>query len=443
MSKKNWSPLFRYLPEIVLGLAAFLSLGLIMLPKEKLNRTLEFEPASYRADIFADAYSGGDSIAEWINRDAQLWRCQIGTAFKNPYCSMSIMVTSKEGIGLNLSHFDKMRIWVTYKGDAQHLRLYLKNRNPNYYVPGDPVTAKYNSIEVPIADLRNGLEIKMSDFTVASWWLVRRNLVLKEAHTEFNDIVEIEIQTGSAVSSGIHEIQLKKIVWQGPILTEVALYRGIAIAWSLLIIGALLYRLLLMQMEISRHKRYQEELVAINGLLSLQNQKFEDLAKTDHLTGLLNRIGIRDVLYDGLTHWKKNQTPFSMILIDLDHFKQVNDTYGHDVGDEILKNASNAFKNIVRKTDSLARWGGEEFILLCPGTNRVQAVAAAESLRKRLEAEPLFHEIKITASFGVATMNQPDLDHLFRSADEALYKAKKRGRNCVVTDARIADQHIH
>lgn len=443
MPQKNWSPFLRFLPEIVLGLAACLSLALILLPKEKLTRTLDFNPIGYRADLYADTYSGGDSVAEWVNRDIHLWRCQIGTTFKNPYCTMAITVTDKEGHGLDLSKFDKMKMWVAYKGDAQHLRIYLKNRNPNYYVPGNPVTAKYNSVEVPVSDLRNGLEIKMSDFIVASWWLVQRNLVLKEAHTEFDDIVEIEIQTGSAVTSGTHEIQLKEIVWQGPILTEVALYRGIAVTWSLLIIGALLYRLLLMQMEISRHKRYQEELVAINGLLSLQNQKFEDLAKTDHLTGLLNRIGIRDVLYDGLSQWKKNQTPFSMILIDLDHFKQVNDTYGHDVGDQILKGASDAFKNIVRKTDSLARWGGEEFILLCPGTNRVQAVAAAESLRKRLEAEPLFQEIKVTASFGVATMTQPDLDHLFKSADEALYKAKKHGRNCVVTDARIADQHVH
>lgn len=443
MPPKNWSLFFRYLPEAVLTIAACLSLGLILLPKEKLSRTFSFEPFSYRTDISADGYSGGNSVAEWINRDAQLWRCQIGQAFKSPYCSMSIKVVDKDGNGLNLSGFDRMKIWALYKGDAKHVRMYLKNRNPNYYVPGDPVSAKYNAIEVPVADLREGLEIKMSDFAVASWWLVRNNLVLREANTEFNDIIEIEIQTGSAVTSGVHEIQLKKIVWQGPIFTEVALYRGIAITWSLLIVGVLLYRLLLMQMEISRHKRYQEELVAINGLLSLQNQKFEDLAKTDHLTGLLNRIGIRDVLYDGLTQWKKSQTPFSMILIDLDHFKQVNDTYGHDVGDQILKGASAAFKNIVRKTDALARWGGEEFILLCPGTNRVQAVAAAESLRKRLEAEPIFQEIKVTASFGVATMTQPDLDHLFKSADEALYKAKKRGRNCVVTDARVADQHVH
>lgn len=443
MPPKNWSLFFRYLPEAVLAIAACLSLGLIMLPKEKLSRSLEFEPFGYRTDISADAYSGGNSVAEWVNRDVQLWRCQIGQAFKSPYCSMNIRVIDKEGKGLNLSGYDKMKIWAQYKGDAQHMRMYLKNRNPNYYVPGDPISAKYNMIEVPVADLREGLEVRMSDFAVAGWWLVRNNLVLKEAHTEFDDIIEIELQTGSAVTSGVHEIQLKKIVWSGPIFTEVALYRGMAITWSLLIVGVLLYRLLLMQMEISRHKRYQEELVAINGLLSLQNQKFEDLAKTDHLTGLLNRIGIRDVLYDGLTQWKKSQTPFSMILIDLDHFKQVNDTYGHDVGDEILKGASAAFKNIVRKTDALARWGGEEFILLCPGTNRVQAVAAAESLRKRLEAEPIFQEIKVTASFGVATMTQPDLDHLFKSADEALYKAKKRGRNCVVTDARLSDQHVH
>lgn len=185
-------------------------------------------------------------------------------------------------------------------------------------------------------------------------------------------------------------------------------------------------------MELRAHKRYQSELVSINKLLNLQNKQFEDLAKTDQLTGLLNRIGIREPLYQGLKRWQESRVPFAFVLIDIDHFKKVNDEHGHDVGDEILKGVAKLLGENVRKTDHLARWGGEEFILVCPNTNLEQAHSVADNLRAKLAEAKVHPAIPITASFGVAAMTQADLDHLFKSADDALYEAKGLGRNCVV-----------
>lgn len=433
------SPLFaQFKPELVLGFAASVSLILILLPKDLLTYSYELDPSESSAQLLSDSFSGGNSTVEWIEQGKLHWRCSIGSARINPYCSMHLPLERSQGRGLDLSRFEKMKIWMIYKGDAKHVRLYLRNRSLNTFVTGNDLSTKYNVVEIPTSELEKGLEVNMSDFTVAQWWIVQRNVSLKDAKPEFNDVAALEVQTGSAVSSGVHEIQLVRITWQGSLISELALYRGITITWTTLIIAFLAFRLVRMRLELKKQRSYQEELLTINNLLSLQNRQFEDLAKTDQLTGLLNRIGIRDVLYQGLVQWKRNETPFSVVLIDIDHFKRINDTYGHNVGDEILKGAAEIFKSHVRKSDFLARWGGEEFILLCPNTNRVQAMAAAESLRKRLEAETLYQDIKITASFGVSTMSQPDLDHLFKSADEALYRAKNRGRNCVMSDVMLS-----
>src|SRR5690606_32452296 len=147
---------------------------------------------------------------------------------------------------------------------------------------------------------------------------------------------------------------------------------------------------------------------------------------------MLNRICICSVLYKGLKAWEESRTPFSFVMIDLDHFKQINDNFGHQVGDETLIATARLLDKNVRRTDYLARWGGEEFILICPNTNLEQAYILAETLRTKIETADIYPDFKITASFGVASMTEPNLDQLFKAADEALYAAKSQGRNRVV-----------
>lgn len=128
-----------------------------------------------------------------------------------------------------------------------------------------------------------------------------------------------------------------------------------------------------------------------------------------------------------------------MILTDLDKFKQVNDTYGHDVGDLVLKNFSRIIKNSIRKYDVVARFGGEEFVILLSGVDIQSAYKKAEQLRRQIESTVVFtkkidNHIRYTASFGVAAINEAgkySLEELISKADMALYKAKNNGRNRV------------
>lgn len=420
--------------ELGLILMAVLSVVIILIPSERLRTSFTLHPTNYPASILDDAFSGGNSQVRWLDADALRWQCELGRAITNPYCSFQLDLTNSENKGMDLSGYDKVTIWADYHGNAKHLRIYLRNRHPNYYDPNNSMTTKYNSIEVAVDELATGLELSMDDFTVASWWLIHQEIPLAYSHPEFNEVARIEVQTGSTIRSGTHDIQLQKIVWSGPLISQTQLYQGVIIAWAISIFGMLVHRLLNMRADLNRERRYQQELLAINRSLNLESRHYEDLAKTDALTGLPNRVGIREILHQGLRDWRDAGVPFSFIVIDLDNFKQVNDTHGHDIGDKILKNAAQLMLNRVRRTDALARWGGEEFVLVCPNTELDQALKIAENLRAELEHSLNYQGTVITASFGVASMTEPNLDHLFKRADTALYKAKSLGRNRVYSD---------
>lgn len=160
-------------------------------------------------------------------------------------------------------------------------------------------------------------------------------------------------------------------------------------------------------------------------------------AYTDPLTGLNNRHFLSERGAELFTLCSRYNHPISLMVIDADHFKAVNDTYGHDAGDEVLKNLAKTLTAVARSTDIVARFGGEEFIILLPETESAGAVQLAERVRSRIEKAGTSgaDEIAITVSIGVASYNGgDDFDALFRRADKALYAAKESGRNRVVND---------
>jgi len=162
------------------------------------------------------------------------------------------------------------------------------------------------------------------------------------------------------------------------------------------------------------------------------------VARVDPLTGLYNRRAFEEVVEPLLASAERYRTPVSLILLDLDHFKTINDRFGHHVGDAVLRAVANVMRDTVRKDDILARWGGEEFILLLPETGRDQALNLAERLRQAVasvhpEADVAVINDHVTASLGLFTSEGSHqlLDELVRNADACLYQAKESGRNRV------------
>ena len=167
--------------------------------------------------------------------------------------------------------------------------------------------------------------------------------------------------------------------------------------------------------------------------LKKYNTQLEILSNTDKLTGIHNRLKLDDILEQEKKLFDRNQLPLSIIIFDLDHFKHVNDNYGHKRGDEVLKSIAKIVTLTKRETDIFGRWGGEEFLLICHDTDIVGARHLAEKLRAAIEAYEFSEIISLTASFGVAQFEKYDsIVKVFDKADKALYEAKELGRNRVV-----------
>ncbi len=168
------------------------------------------------------------------------------------------------------------------------------------------------------------------------------------------------------------------------------------------------------------------------------NARLEALAHTDPLTHLLNRRALTIRLVAELERVRRYNSPLTMLMIDLDHFKLVNDTFGHLVGDEVLRGIGMILQRSVRSVDMVARYGGEEFVVVLPETGEMGAVAFAERIRQRAEQHNFeaarTSTVRVTVSIGVSCFPSPHVDSaedLFARADAALYRAKERGRNQV------------
>ena len=160
----------------------------------------------------------------------------------------------------------------------------------------------------------------------------------------------------------------------------------------------------------------------------------EDLATTDPLTKIANRNKLNLVMNTSIQTAQRYDLPLSVIFFDIDLFKQINDKLGHDTGDDILVELSALVTKQIRLSDLLARWGGEEFMIVLPETDHTQAAILAEKLRALIDGRFFGVSIHLTCSFGVTQLHKDDDEHtLFKRVDVALYSAKERGRNKVVT----------
>lgn len=205
-------------------------------------------------------------------------------------------------------------------------------------------------------------------------------------------------------------------------------------------------------MDITQLKAYEEELTAYKASLEAANKELRSaleresqLARTDALTGIHNRHYLMDLTRHELAISARYKQSLTVMMIDMDNFKLVNDTYGHVVGDQVIQNAARVIRNILRSTDLFARFGGDEFVAVLPMTDVFQAMILGERIRKDILANPLQMDkgpVTCTVSIGIGDITQPagsddnaidkvNISHIFQKADEALYLSKTSGRNMV------------
>ena len=189
-------------------------------------------------------------------------------------------------------------------------------------------------------------------------------------------------------------------------------------------------------LKISKMKDSKEYLLTFNDITKLERDKsnIKKLAELDPLTQIYNRVKLNEMFRTIFFNAKKYNINVTMILFDIDHFKQINDNYGHNIGDKVLRELSSLVRGLLREEDIFARWGGEEFVVVLNGVSLKETTRLASHLREEIEKFPFDVVEHVTCSFGVTQFTQTDTEALFfERVDEALYEAKERGRNRVVT----------
>jgi len=199
--------------------------------------------------------------------------------------------------------------------------------------------------------------------------------------------------------------------------------------------------------DLTLQKQVEERMTYLAEELEVANKRLEQLALTDQLTNLLNRRGFDDQVDKQFKLMSRLGHPISLLMIDIDHFKQVNDKFGHAVGDDVLKIIAKWLSNLMRVTDVITRYGGEEFAVILPNTNKEGALIIAEKTRSEFQTQDFKHG-KVTISVGVSTMipdklesteNANQITQLISNADLALYSSKENGRNRTTHFSDIVD----
>ena len=394
-------------------------------------------------DAFLSLYSdeSDTSVAQWVNKEQNHFTCTyIDKPSKLKYCGLDIQFGNGREYGVDLSGYESIELHIRYRGGAQLVRVFMRNYSESYSNIADSTNStKYLSMLLPVHELREEIDINLREFTVPEWWMRTHGLSRSLVHPEFSNIVHLGVDVPYPAPFGVHEFELADLYLVRPFITRENFYLSLLALWfsGLLTFG--LFRF--WQVWHAYEQRSQQLQVEKDRGVELreQSEKYKTLSTIDELTRVLNRRGIQAVI-DELIE-SNSLANAALILIDIDWFKNINDSFGHDFGDSVLIGVCDALITNVRESDQVCRWGGEEFLLVCPNTSEAEAVALANKLRY------VFAQVKIgsdfnglTASFGVSTVGDRSWKLAIRQADSAVYTAKADGRDCVrVFNARASD----
>jgi diguanylate cyclase (GGDEF)-like protein len=405
------------------------------------ERRLTLDAARPQATYFLmHSGEGATAKVDWVDQPRMHFRCSFPQPMSGAGCSYTYLLYGDDAArGTDLSRFDTLNLAIRYTGKARYVRVAIRNFDPRFSRLEDSNSSKYNSLSLQPKDLVQPIAIGLGEFTVPEWWVDQYSLPRQQAHPAFDNATAISIDLLGDLAGTDHDVTIERLEFSGEWIAADTWYLGILCAWLLFGTGYGIAQLVFLRRQHREQRQKLRELADDNAQLQTEKDKYEKLSTVDGLTKILNRHGIDQFV----ASLRDSPLPTSVIVIDLDHFKKVNDHRGHYAGDRVLQTVGEVLRMYTRHTDGLGRWGGEEFVLVCPGASLTKAAELAEKLRQKLLQTNFIPEdpLTLTASFGVATSPPGgSFEEAFRQADEALYLAKSRGRNCVVA---AGDEQMH
>ncbi len=389
----------------------------------------------YNAAAFDDrANPGGNSVASVDRTDGGLGMdCDLHAGYQWAFCELRLEF-AKAPHGIDLSRYDSMKLWISATGpeSQQRVRIYVRNFDPAYSKAGELESQKVDQLIYEPSAYPQGYEVPLSRFTVSQWWIDEHPMTLELEAPDFRNATQIAFSTGPKVEPGLHTIRIQRIELTGKLISTATFRLGIIAVWMLSVFGYLVADGLLKRNELRLSAASQSSLRRLNESLRLETRSLAEIARTDPLSGALNRKGLADEL-TRLVRLDDGQTfPMTLVFIDIDHFKRINDAHGHDTGDQVIRGLSHLVRSAVQRDDLFARWGGEEFLLVFRDTPGLKGRDIAERLRERIVAANWPDGLRVTCSFGVSEWHRgEDLNEGIKRADEAMYRAKQQGRDRV------------
>ena len=377
----------------------------------------------------ADSVDGGTSAISMSRTDSSVViEYELREGYAYPYVGIKIYLGDGKTVGRDLSNFDSIFVWLKPRNEGS-VRLYMRGYDSAIYRKNDETSLKFNEIEFSPTKEPYPAVFVPQEFRVAGWWVSQNEINVHKARVDLSNIPLIEIQTGTNAPLGYGGMEIKMLRFKGKKISQVDLVTTLVALWF---VTFLIIRFFDYSRERAVNKKKQEELKKNLRALEIEKSEYEKSSKEDPLTGCLNRAGFSGVLLREQEELNRIGRPVSFMIFDIDHFKNINDTYGHLVGDEVLVNLAKLVQSMIRNTDSLVRWGGEEFVILSDDTSIQNAAFLAEKLRKAIESTTLITQQQVTCSFGVTEMVPgEDPKSLIARADKALYSSKESGRNRV------------
>ena len=301
--------------------------------------------------------NGAPVDIQWIDQSRFHYACQFPKATVDQGCSFGYPLhADRVDHGTDLSRYRTLNLTIRYTGNARYLRVAVRHFDPRFSTIEDLNSPKYNFVNIPASDLENPVAIKLSEFWVPEWWIDQYNLPRSLSQPDLSNATIFSIDLRGQLSESHHDIQIDKIEFVGDWISAEYWYLGILCVWMLVIAtyGASEW--------VRLRRKHREQRQRISDLES-EKEKYLHLSTIDALTNIPNRHGIERYIET----LDATRGPASVIVIDIDHFKRVNDQRGHYGGDRVLRKMGEILRAHTRESDGLGRWGGEEFVLVCPG----------------------------------------------------------------------------
>ena len=396
---------------------------LIVLANQFILRTATVESSedwyAYTSD---DSAEGGRTTSVLGDTESAFeLQYDIDSSHRSPFAILCIRPISEER--MDLSWAETIRIKAS--GTA-HFLFQLRTYDPAFSSEDDFVSRKYNETLINVDGQSQEIVLSVDDLHVPPWWRERFASTNVDGRVNLNSVEWFEFSTTSKSGKGIFAIE--SISVEGHWIPTAAMNQGLLWSWMAIILGGLIYQVRSQRIELGRKLAAQEQLLKHNDLLVVQSEKYSEMAKQDPLTGLLNRFGIRDVILSTTDQCRKGKEDFSIVLFDIDHFKSINDNRGHDYGDRVLCDIAKFARVRLRDQDSIARWGGDEFLVILPNTQAHRAAKLAEGLRREFSKSSL----EYTCSFGVCQADpNEEFSETLKRADAAMYRSKHVGRDAI------------